>query len=290
MSTRNEKGDRQMISGEHTLSERYQPMKDRVALVTGGSRGIGAATALLLGRYGARVAVNYARNEAAAQAVVSTIEEAGGQALAIQADVANAAQVEAMVQAVGEALGPIDTLILNAPAFSNSSASTILSADEQLQAVLAPFTGSKWEVLESFVRGQLQAAFYPSQAVLPGMITQHRGSIVFVTATTARRPSSGGSGMAIAIGKASVESMVKNMAEELGPSGIRVNAVGAGHIVTDLNAGTPQEVRDQMAQATPLRRNGQPEDVAAAIVYLASNQASFVTGAYLTVDGGNLMI
>jgi 3-oxoacyl-[acyl-carrier protein] reductase len=290
MNKSNEKGQLQMISEEQTFSAIYQPMKDRVALVTGGSRGIGAATALLLGRYGARVAVNYARNKTAAQAVVSTIEKAGGEALAIQADVANAEQVEAMVHAVGEALGPIGTLILNAPAFSSSSVSTTLSASEQLQAVLAPFTGSKWEVLESFVRGQLQAAFYPSQAVLPTMIKQRRGSIVFVTATTARRPGPGGSDMTIAIGKASVESMVKNMAEELGPSGIRVNAVGAGHIVTDLNAGTPQEVRDQMAQATPLRRNGKPEDVAAAIVYLASDQASFVTGAYLTVDGGNLMM
>lgn len=100
----------------------------------------------------------------------------------------------------------------------------------------------------------------------------------------------GGSGMTIAVGKASVESMVRSMAEELGPYGIRVNAIGAGHIVTDLNAGMAQEMRDQIAHMTPLRRNGTPEDVADAILYLASNQASFVTGAYLTVDGGNLIM
>jgi 3-oxoacyl-[acyl-carrier protein] reductase len=122
------------------------------------------------------------------------------------------------------------------------------------------------------------------------MIQQHRGSIIFVSATTARRPIPEGGGFTISVAKASVESMVRNMAEELGPSGIRVNAVGAGHVVTDLNAHMPQEMRDQIAQMTPLRRNGRPEDVAAAIVYLASNQASFVTGAYLSVDGGNLIM
>ena len=110
-----------MGSGEQTFSDSYQPMKDRISLVTGGSRGIGAATAFLLGQYGARMAVNYYRNEAAAQAIVSTNEKAGGKACAFQADVANAEQVEAMVQAVGETLSPIDTLIPNAPAFSSSS-------------------------------------------------------------------------------------------------------------------------------------------------------------------------
>ncbi len=279
-----------MISGEQTLSEPQMLLKDRVALVTGGSRGIGAATARLLGRAGARVGVNYARNEAAAREVVSAIEQVGGRALAVQADVANAEQVEAMARAVEAALGPIDTLVLNAPANATPPASAALPASERFQSVLAPFTKSKWEVLEAFVRGQLQAAFYPSQAVVPGMMRQQRGSIIFVSATTARRPSFGGGGLAIAVAKASVESMIRNMAVELGPYGIRVNAVGAGHIVTDLNAAMPPEMREQIAQTTPLRRNGRPEDVAAAIVYLASNQASFVTGAYLPVDGGNLVM
>ncbi|QBD74989.1 SDR family oxidoreductase [Ktedonosporobacter rubrisoli] len=280
-----------MAIGEQANLNLSQPMKDRIALVTGGSRGIGAATATLLGRYGAMVAVNYYRNEAAAQQVVAAIKEAGGQALAVQADVANAEQVESMVQTVSKAFGLIDTLILNAPAAGSPAPdSTTLSAGEYLQAILAPFTGSRWEVLEAFVTGQLQSAYYLSQAIVPGMIKQHKGSIVFVSSTTARQPVAGGGGLTISVAKASVESLIKNMAEELGPHGIRVNAVSAGHIVTDLNAGTPQEVREQMAQATALRRNGRPEDVASPIVYLASDQAAFITGAYLTVDGGKLLL
>lgn len=262
-------------------------MKDRIGLVTGGSRGIGAATAIQLGLHGATVAVNYHRNEAAAQKVVETIKKAGGKALAFQADVAKQEEVERMVAHIHETLGPIDTLVLNAPA--SSSPSTEIPAHEQLQAILAPFTGSRWDVMESFVRGQLQAAYYPGQAVLPDMIKQKHGSIIFVTTTHARRPAAGGIAVAVAIAKAGVETMVQHMAEELGPSGIRVNTVSAGMVLTDLNAGAPQEMKDQMAQATPLRRNGRPEDIASAIIYLASDQASFVTGAYLTVDGGNFI-
>ena len=263
-------------------------MKDRIALVTGGSRGIGAATAIQLAQHGAHVAINYYRNAEAAQSVVETIEKAGGKALAFQADVAKQEEVERMVSHVRETLGPIDTLVLNAPA-SSSSASEI-PAHQQLQAILAPFTGSRWDVLEAFVCGQLQAAYYPSQAVLPDMIKYQRGSIIFVSATHARQPEAGGIAVSVAIAKSSVETLMQHMAQELGPSGIRVNTVGGGMILTDLNAGAPQQMKDHMAATTPLRRNGRPEDMASAIAYLASDQASFVTGAYLTVAGGNFII
>src|SRR5258708_35530732 len=113
----------------------------------------------------------------------------GGKAVGIQGDVGNGEEVEAMVQHVREVLGPIDTLVLNAPAASSlPHVGTTLSPSERFQAVLAPFTGSKWEVLESFVRGQLQSAFYPSQAVIPSMIKHQQGSIIFISATLARRP------------------------------------------------------------------------------------------------------
>src|SRR6266478_6858135 len=110
MNKSNEKGDHQMISGEQTFPDTYQPMKNRVALVTGGSRGIGAATAILLGRSGARVGINYYQNKAAAQTVISTIEKAGGKALAIQADAANAEQVGRLANLVEEPLVPLTPL------------------------------------------------------------------------------------------------------------------------------------------------------------------------------------
>ncbi len=136
--------------------------------------------------------------------------------------------------------------------------------------------------------GQLRAAFYPSQLIIPSMMERQFGSIIFVSATRARRSNS--NFFALSVAQASVESMVRNLAEELGPSGIRVNAVGGGMILTDVNAFMPQTLKDQMAQSTPLRRNGRPEEVASAILFLASDQAAFITGAYLTVDGGNFIM
>lgn len=165
----------------------------------------------------------------------------------------------------------------NAPALGNRA-----------QSVLAPFLESTWESVEPAVLAHLQSAFYPCKAVIPTMIQHQRGSIVFVSATITRRPVPGA--FALTVAKASVEGMVKELAEELGPSGIRVNAVGGGHILTDINVYQSQETKDMFAHTTPLRRSGKPEEVAAAIVFLASNQASFVTGAYLTVDGGKLIM
>lgn len=255
----------------------YQTMIGRVALITGGSRGIGAATALQFGRHGMAVGVNYYQNAVAAQAVVSAIQEAGGEALAVQADVEDLQQVEDMVQQVQGTFGPIDTLVLNAPARGN-----------QHEAVVAPFLESTWEGFEAVVLGQLRAAFYPSKLIVPTMMERQSGRIVLVSATRARR--SNASFFALSVAKASVESMVRNLAEELGPYGIRVNAVGGGMILTDVNAFMPQALKDQVAQRTPLRRNGLPEEVASAILFLVSDQAAFITGSYLTVDGGNFIM
>lgn len=257
---------------ENQHSEVSKLMAGRVALVTGASRGIGAATAKLLARHGAAVGVNYYGNEAAAQQVVDAIAAEGGKALAVKADVRDAAAVEAMVQQVTEALGFIDTLVLNANA----------------SFAIAPFVEYQWEDFEAKLLGELKGAFYPCKAVVPSMIEQKRGCIIAVSSGLSRYPSEGFCAHSTA--KSGLDAFVKSLAVELGSDGIRVNAVAPGLTLTDATAFQPQEQKDATAQMTPLRRNGLPEDVASAILLLACEEARFITGAYLPVSGGVQML
>lgn len=257
---------------ENQHSEVSKLMTGRVALVTGASRGIGAATAQLLARHDAAVGVNYHGNEAAAQQVVDAIAAEGGKAVAVKADVRDAAAVEAMVQQVTEALGSIDTLVLNANA----------------SFAIAPFVEYLWEDFEAKLLGELKGAFYPCKAVVPSMIEQKRGCIIAVSSGLSRYPSEGFCVHSTA--KSGLDAFVKSLAVELGPHGIRVNAVAPGLTLTDATAFQPQEQKDTSAQMTPLRRNGLPEDVASAILLLACEEARFITGAYLPVSGGIQML
>ncbi|HAX76359.1 MAG TPA: short-chain dehydrogenase [Cyanobacteria bacterium UBA11372] len=247
-------------------------MQDRIALVTGASRGIGAATAKLLARHGAKVGVNYNSNAAAAQEVVKAIEAEGGKAFAVKADVTNNDEVKAMVQQVTEALGAIDTLILNAAG----------------PFPVVPFVEYKWEDFEHKVLGELKSTFFPCQAVIPSMIEQKKGCIIVLSTGLSRHPSPGFSAHTTA--KSALDGLVKSLALELGPHGIRVNAVAPGLTITDATAFLPQDRKDTSAQMTPLKRNGQPEDIAGAILLLASDEAKFITGTYLPVSGGIQMI
>ncbi len=247
-------------------------MKDRVVLVTGASRGIGAATAKRLGHHGAAVGVNYYSSEVAASQVVDEISSEGGKALAFKADVRDYHQVEAMVQQVSEAFGGIDTLVLNANA----------------SFAIAPFIDHQWEDLEAKLLGELKSAFYPCKAVVPSMIEHKRGCIIAVSSAVSRQPSEGF--LSHNIAKSGLDSFVKTLALELGPHGIRVNAVSPGYTVTDASAFISQEQKEAFVQMTPLRRNGLPEDVASAILMLASEEARFITGAYLPVNGGFQML
>lgn len=190
----------------------------------------------------------------------------------MKADVRDSSQVEAMVQQVSEAFGFLDTLVLNANA----------------AFAIAPFVDYQWQDFEAKLLGELKGAFYPCKAVVPAMIEQKRGCIIAVSSSLSRYPSEGFCAHSTA--KSGLDAFVKSLAVELGPHSIRVNALAPGLTQTDATVSQPQEQKDAIAGMTPLKRLGQPEDVAGAILLLASEEARFITGAYLPVGGGIQML
>jgi 3-oxoacyl-[acyl-carrier protein] reductase len=247
-------------------------LKGRIALITGASRGIGAATALLFAQHGAAVAVNYHSNEAAAQAVVAQITALGGTAIPIQADAGNADQVAAMVEQTTKTLGPIDTLVLNATSVP--------------RFLIQPFVQFTWDDFQAMVTGEISAAFHACKAVIPGMIERKQGCIIGISSGLSRTPIEGMS--AHSTGKSGLDAFMKTLAVELGPSGIRVNTVAPGMTQTDASADYAQQSgrNEWVIRLTPLRRIGTAQDIAGAILMLASPHAGFVTGAYVPVSGG----
>jgi len=243
-------------------------LEHRVVLITGASRGIGAATARLLAKHGAAVAVNYVSNAAAAERVVQDITREDGRAMAVRADVRVRDEVERMVKTVSEQLGPIDTLILNA----------------HIHTTIAPIVNQSWEAFEAKILGEMKAAFYCVQAVVPAMITSKKGCIIATSSSTAQHPTAGTGGQSVA--KSAINGLMKVLAVELGPAGIRVNMVAPGLTLTETAARLPEQIKGMVASITPLGRNGLPEDVAGAILMLALDEAGFVTGNSLSVDGG----
>lgn len=248
-----------------------QLLQNRVALITGSSRGIGAATAKLFASHGAVVGVNYFKNQAAAQQVVTEIETQGGKAIAVQADVREQQQVAKMVQQVTDTFGAIDTLVLNA----------------DIDFPITSFLEYEWQDFEAKLTGELKGVFYACKAVVPSMVERQQGCIIVLSSIASRNPLAGFCSHCTA--KSALDGFVKCLALELGEYNIRVNAVAPGVILTDAIAAVPQDWKDEMAKKTPLRRNGHPEDVAGTILLLAAETARFVTGAYLTVNGGSFM-
>jgi 3-oxoacyl-[acyl-carrier protein] reductase len=254
------------------MTEQTREMRDRIVLVTGASRGIGAATARLFGAQGATVCVNYHRSRNAALEVVRAIEQTGGHAMAIQANVGDAEQVDTMVETVERQLGPIETLVMNATALE--------------QFTRASFCQFSWEQFQAMVLGELAGVYFPAQAVAPRMIERQHGSMIAVSSLIARCPAEGFA--AHAAGKAGVEGLARVLATELGPHGIRVNVVAPGLVETEATRWLMQAQQDRQA-TVPLRRIAQPEDIAGANFSLASVQAQFLTGQYLSIGGGSDM-
>ena len=251
-------------------------LEGKVALVTGASRGIGAAIAGSLANEGAAVVVNYYKSEERAAEVARKIQEKGGKALPLRADVTDESAVEQMVQAAAEALGPVDILVNNAlPDYKFDPVSR------------KDFASIGWGDYQHQLGG-LQGAFRCSQAVVPGMTERGEGRIINILTNLINNPVVAYHDYTTA--KSAFLGFSRNLASELGPSGITVNMIAGGLIDgTDASAPTTDEVRQIVAGSTPLRRLGTPEDMGRAVLMFASPWADFVTGQYITCDGGLVM-
>lgn len=242
-------------------------LKDKVALVTGAGQGIGKEVALLFAREGAKVAVaDY--NEETANATSSEITGSGGQAMSVKVNVAEAASVQEAVQAVKEwGGGKIDVLVNNAG----------ITKDSQLRKM----TEDQWDAV---IAVNLKGVWLCGQAVANVMLENGSGSIINASSIVGIYGNFGQSNYSAT--KGGVIAMTKTWARELGPKGIRVNAIAPGFTMTPMMETVPEKVLDDVKAKTPLRRLGQPIDIANAYLFLASDEASFITGHTLLVDGG----
>ena len=242
----------------------------KTALVTGASRGIGRAIALRLAAEGARVAINYAGNVKAAEEVKAAVEAAGGAAILCQADISDSATVEAMVANVVKEFGTIDILVNNAG----------ITRDTLLMRM-------KDEDFAKVLDTNLKGVFYCTKAISKLMMKKRSGRIVNMASVVGLVGNAGQTNYAAA--KAGVIGFSKSAAKELASRGITVNVVAPGFIGTDMTAGLPESVKEKMLTDIPLGRMGEPEDVASAVLFLASDQASYITGQVVNVDGGMVM-
>jgi 3-oxoacyl-[acyl-carrier protein] reductase len=247
-------------------------LSGKIALVTGGSRGIGRAVCVLFARLGARVAVAWARDEAAARAVVAEVEAAGSAGIALQADLALDGEAERLVARAEDALGPLDVLVANHGIWKRAPIDTM--------------TPAQWDEM---IRTNLASVRALAAEAARRMAPRGAGAIVLVASTAGQRGEPFHSHYAAA--KGGVIALARSLGSELGPAGIRVNCVAPGWVMTDMSRRAIEGAEGSaIRKAIPLGRPGMPEEIAGPIAFLASDLAGYMHGQVLAVNGGAVMV
>ena len=246
-----------------------RPLEGKVVLVTGASRGIGAATAVRLGKGGATVLINYHQNRQAAEKVLREVQNAGGRGMIFQADVTRPNEIQKMVGAATRELGTINVLVNNA----------------YFPFEVGQLHDLSWESFHGAVEHELSAFFFCVRACLPAMQQNKSGRIIVVSSRLAQQPLPRLGSYAAA--KSALESMANTMAIELGPLGIAVNVVTPAFTLTDASMIMPEAFRERVRETRPLKKHLYPEDVAGAVAFLAGDDASMLTGSHILITGGS---
>jgi 3-oxoacyl-[acyl-carrier protein] reductase len=246
-------------------------LSNQVTLITGASRGIGRATALMAAKAGATVAINYRQAQSDAESLVAEIVKNGGNAAMFQADVSNYAEVEKMVTAVLQKFGQIDILVNNAGIWTYGAIDTMSEA-----------------VWNETMDANLKSIYNCCRLVVPHMKTRRSGKIINIASTAGQRGEAFHSHYAAT--KGAVISFTKSLAPELAPYNILVNCVAPGWVATDMSDAAIADAGEKITGLIPLRRPGKAEEIAGAILFLASDLASYITGEILNVNGGNVLV
>jgi 3-oxoacyl-[acyl-carrier protein] reductase len=248
---------------------RVRPLQGKTVLVTGASRGIGAAAAKRLAQSGASIIINYHQNRDRALEVLQAVEKAGGRGMVFQADVTNREQVEAMVKSARGKFPAIDVLVNNA----------------YFPFEVGQLHELAWDKFHQAIEHELSAFYNCVGACLPGMSEKKSGRIIVISSRLAQQPLPRMGAYACA--KSALESMANTMAIELGPLGVAVNVVTPAFTLTDASMIMPEEFRERVRQTRPLKKHIYPEDVAGAIAFLAGDEAAMLTGSHILITGGS---